>query len=524
MRSEWLLPRLAFLSPVLGCAIFLGSWPAGEAWAQAPVVAYRVLPLDPNKCSDKRSREKSELLAPEKFDAAAVEAYYRECLFARLTQENAVMMNNAREELMNDIEMVERKSRGNAKMLDDYNKLLARLLSDILFTKDNAGNLCHPSARVVAAVAAGRLNRQPATSQSGGLPDPEGAKLLIRIYSPSENDGMVAAALTHFPRHWIWPGMDANMMELARKRFVSNTEAFLGAQKPGQRGTEEDAYLKELMIENLTIIATGEAESAKLAKPLLLSLITPAITGSKAESEWLQESALWSLGQLANPELPPEELRAVQKGTIEFIRSSLKSWKRRCDQTSSSVASGGYPGGRGGPGGPGGPGGGLGGLGGGGSGMGDDGGGGKSGEGGRPGAPGGGGSRPKNPYDEQPTEVKNARRMLQQRLERIHYGLNGYGKAGSGEVTKGLVAWAGEEQKAKWLDLVTQVEALQKSLNEESISSLDTLQTSTRGPIRDLLKACEEIAGADAAAMAEVPAPAEGDSGADPGDSGNSGK
>lgn len=498
-RSRIALAVLLNLSP-LGLATAQDSAapanPPAAADAKAP--AYKVKTLDPALCNEKRRKEKAELLNPEKFDIAALESYYRECLFVRLTQPEALSMNQAREELMLDMETIERKTKGSQEMLGEYNKMLARQLRELI-AKDKDGKSYHPSARVIGAIAAARMNRQPQTPQSGGLPDPEGSRILIGLLVPTENDGMVTTALSHLPRHWIWPGMDERLMESAKTKFISSIQAFNAAQQPGIRGKEEDAFIKELMIENLTLIATGKGESAKLAQPVLLPMITPAILNAKTESEWLVEKALWSFGQLATVELKPEEVKALEKGAVQFIASSLDSWTKRCNQTTVSAPSGymgrsGGPGGAGGPPGMGGPGG-VGGL------VGGD-------EGGATGGPPGytaNAPKPKNPYDEQPKEVRNARRMLQQRLERIHYGLNGFGKKSTALPTKGLTAWADENDKEKLAGLVSRIESLQDLLNSDKLTGLDKIQSMTRRLIYDLQQACTEITGDEAVAVLTPP-------------------
>lgn len=474
---------ISVLSLITFLAITIANLPA---YSQEAESKYRTPALDP--AGDKRKKEKDELLNPEKLDLAAIEAYYKENLLPRLLQANATSMNDARGELFNDIEMMERKSRGNLKILEDYNKMLARILLDVINGKDKDGKSAHPSSRVLAAVIAGRLNRQPASSQSGGLPDPEGTKILLRVFVPTENDGMIASALTQLPRHWVWQGMDAATMELARKKFVSNLEAFLAAQKPAARGEEEEAYLRELMIENLTIIANGESDSAKAAKPVLLSLLKPALQKHKSESEWLVETAVYSFGQIAKPDLPADELVEFETNTIKFLQASLRSWNRRCAQTT-AAASGNYPGGMGGP--PGGAPGGLGPPGGMSGGDEPESGGAPN----RPGAP----SPPKqkNAFDEQPKEVRVARRILHQRLEKIHHGLNGYGKANPKPPTKGLLVSAGEDRQEKLKTVIDAIEAVQKALNDEKVKDLNSLVNSTRLSITELQTACEAIVGSD---------------------------
>jgi hypothetical protein len=265
---------------------------------------------------------------------------------------------------------------------------------------------------------------------------------------------------------------------------------------------EEDAYLRELIIENLTIIANGKGESAKQALPELLAIITPAIKNSKTESEWLIEKSIWSFGQLSSVTLPPEDVVALERGAIQFLSSSLDSWTKRCNQTTAAAANSymgrsGGPGmggpGTGGPPGAGGPGG---------SGL--AGGESESGAGGPPGFSNRD-AKPKNPFDEQPKEVRNARRILQQRLEKIHFGLNGYGKKSTELPTKGLVAWSDDQHKAQIAKILSSIESLQGILNSDKIAGLAQVQSMTRRPIYDLQQACTAITGDESVAVVAPP-------------------
>jgi hypothetical protein len=505
MSSKHPLHPIAKFRSRLTFAILLGTVFAPSALGQeaAPAAAapqYKVKPIDPERCNDKRTNEKKDLLTPEKFDAGALDSYYRECLFVRMTQPDAESMNRARSELMFDIETVEKKLKGSQESISEFNRVVVRNLKELI-AKDQDGKSYHPSARIIAAIAAARLNKQAATPQSGGLADPEGTKILVALLSPTENDGMVATSLSHLPRHWQWPGMDEATLESARVKFVANVQAFLAAQKPTARGPEEDSYLKELMIENLTIIANSKGESAKQALPVLLSLVLPAIKDGKTESEWLVEKSMWSLGQLNLKDQPPEGIAPAEKGAVQFLQASLESWNKRCSQTSSSTA-GGYMGMGGKSGGPGGRGGGppgLGGPGGGGLIGGDDG-------GGPPGAAGAG-AKPKNPFEDQPKEVRNARRILQQRLERIHVGLNGFGKKSSETSTRGLMNLLPETEKGKIQEVLNKIEALQQSLNSDKNTGLSELVTNTRRPIYDLQQALSVIVKDDSSGLLEPPPP-----------------
>lgn len=505
MSSKHPLHPIANFRSRLTFAILLGTVFAPSALGQeaAPAAAppqYKVKPIDPQLCNDKRTKEKGDLLTPEKFDAGMLDSYYRECLFVRLTQLDAESMNRARSELMLDIESAERKLKGSQESLLEFNRVMVRNLKELI-AKDQDGKSYHPSARIIAAIAAARLNKQAATSQSGGLADPEGTKILVALLSPTENDGMVATSLSHLPRHWQWPGMDEATLESARAKFVSNVQAFLAAQKPSARGPEEDSYLKELMVENLTIIANSKGESAKQALPVLLSLVLPAIKDGKTESEWLVEKSMWSLGQLNLKDQPPEGVATAEKGAVQFVQASLESWNKRCNQTTSNGPAGFMGmGGMSGKGGPGGRGGAGPGLAGGSSAGGDDAG------GGPPGA-GGAAVKPKNPFEDQPKEVRNARRILQQRLERIHVGLNGLGKKSNETSTRGLMNLLPETEKGKIQEVLNKIEALQESLNSDKNTGLNELVATTRRPIYDLQQALAAIVKDDAGGLVEPPPP-----------------
>lgn len=471
------------------------------AYGQDAAPSYRSKSIDASLCNDAKTKEKNEKLKAESFDIAGIEAYYQNCVFPRLAQPNAESMNKARLEVNADIEIMERRVKQNPEMLSEYNKMLLRQIKEFL-AKDNEGKTYHPSARVVAAVLAGRINRTPATANSGAQGDPVATKILLDLLDPKEgeNDGMIATSLSYLPRHWIYPGMDANGLERAQTQFITNLQAFLSSQKPAKRGKKEDEYLKELMIENLTLIASGKGEAAKQANTMLAGIVIPVLKDPKKHSEWLGEKAMWSFGQVKLADIKPEDVAAIQNGSLEYVKSSLEGWSKRCDQTQAAtpggfggMAGGGPPGLSGGGGPPGLSGGGA-------AGPGSEG---ESGAGGGPAGPPGFGAtqRPKNAFEDQPKEVRNARRFLQQRLERVHYGLTGTGRKPSGTATpadaKGLMALLDDAGKAKLIDVVKKVEALQEELNKETLTSIDVVRNSTRRPVSDLKLAIAAIIGDD---------------------------
>jgi hypothetical protein len=474
---------------------------------------YRTKDVDAALCNDAKIKEKNEKLKPESFDIAGIEAYYQSCVFAKLAQPSAESMNKARMDILADLDVLERRSKQNPEMLAEYNKMLLRQIKDFL-SKDNEGKQYHPSARVVAAVIAARVNRTPSTTNSGPLADPLATKILLDLLDPkeSENDGMIATALSYLPKHWIYPGMDATGLERAQGQFLTNLQALQANQKPAARGKKEEDYLKELMIENLTIIAGGKGDAAKQANTMLASMVIPVLKDPKKHSEWLAEKAMWSFGQIKFADLKPEDISEIQKGSLEFVKSSLDGWSKRCDQTQAAVPGGfaGMPGAGGPPGAGGGapglPGGGL--------------GGGSEPESGGPGGGLGGGSagppgfpgnnpKPKNPFDDQPKEVKNARRFLQQRLERVHYGLTGTGRKSSAATapteSKGLMPLLDDAGKLKLIDVVKKVESLQDELNKETLTSIDAVKLGTRRPVFDLKQAIAAIIGEDGSKKDSLP-------------------
>lgn len=486
--------------------VLVGQGLVSQSYSQeAPAAAFRTKSIDASVCNDAKTKEKNERLKPEAFDIAAIEAYYKDCLFARLSQPNADQMNKARAEIFADIELIERRAKQNPEMLVEYNKMILRQVKEIL-SKDAEGKGYHPTTRVLGVVVAGRVNRQPASNAGPGLGDPSATKLLLDLLDPKENesDGMVAAALSYLQRHWTSPGLDAAGLERAQAQFLSHLQAHMSKPKPTNRAKKEDEYIKELMIENLTAVATGKGDAAKQAAPMLIALTLPAMKEPKKTSEWLIEKALWSFGQVKHSDLKPEDIQTIQKGALEYTKASLDGWTARCDKTS-AASGGGYMGmGGGGPmGGPGGAGGlGLSG----GPGLGsEDGGGGAGGPpglgGGAGGPPGFGGttSKKSNVFEDQPKEVRNARRILQQRLERIHYGLTGTGRKGASDPAeaKGLTSLADEASKTKLLEVVAKVEVLQDELNKDTLTSLDVVKSSTRRPIFDLKQAIASIIGDD---------------------------
>ena len=123
--SKLLVPGFSLV--LLGQGLVLPSYSQ-----EAPAATYRTKTIDASVCNDAKTKEKNERLKPESFDIAAIEAYYKDCLFARLSQPNADQMNKARAEIFNDIELIERRAKQNPEMLVEYNKMILRQVKEIL--------------------------------------------------------------------------------------------------------------------------------------------------------------------------------------------------------------------------------------------------------------------------------------------------------------------------------------------------------------------------------------------------------
>ncbi len=444
----------------------------------------------------------------EKLDLAPLESFYRDHLIPELTQPSPEGMNSARREMMEDIDAIEKNKELSAK----FNAYFIPLMRDLVF-KDKDGKAFSPQTRINAAILLGRLNSE--STNSGSKPEPKIQTSLKEILDQRDNDGLVSVALSTLVRH-----IKGNVVaEPTRVGFVQILQSLITEPQPLTRNSESHNYLTEQAIDCLTEIAkldpdkgAGKAAATALS-PALVKII------DAQESEWLVESALVSFGNIKSVNLTPEDALTLEKAIAKFAKQSLKDWEKRITRSAGSTG-GGY------------------------SGMGSYGGGGESdmgsgsgyggsmGKGGAPkGGKGGGGSEggsgygdmyggkggasPKktNPFEDQPKEVKNARRIVHQRFERIHLALNGSpndGHARRAATTtqpgaqpsatseeKSLLALisANQKEKDKVVSLLTKIEKFQNDLNGEKIADLNSLKMTVSKSIRGIRNACDLITG-----------------------------
>ena len=439
----------------------------------------------------KKEKDRAKTGKSEKSDFAPIEEFYRDYYIPRLTDSSADAINEARKEILDDIAAVE----SNKDIQAQYNEKLIRQLR-VLAGKDREGKTFSPTTRIVAATILGRLNLLvPKGGSNPPTPDPAVLAALGPMLDTKELDGLASSAMSTLARHLSRGGVNENY----RKAFLPKLQAYLELPIAPNRNEEARDYLVGQAFECVALIAKMEPDKdvSKQAVAMLLPILISTIESDK--SEWLIESALLCFGNLPQTTIAPEDIAKLEKGMAKFIKRSLKDWRGRIDNSASSVATSGYPGG-GGPGGPGGarPGAGSGGGAGSGSGS-DEGAPAGPGGGGYPGAPSGS-TRPTNPFADQPKEVKNARRIAHQRFERIHYALNGaYRKtpvADANAAPKGLLAYAATDEKKTAINLlIEKVEKLQTDLNDDKVKDLPTLLVAVGKSTKELRAAYQPLMG-----------------------------
>ena len=117
--------------------------------------------------------------------------------------------------------------------------------------------------------------------------------------------------------------------------------------------------------------------------------------------------------------------------------------------------------------------------------------------------------RARRPFEDQPKEVKNARRIAHQRFERIHMALNGtplnfaFQKkpipitpiANAVVEEKGLLSFIPAAEKEKVMSLLANVDLFQKELNDEKVADLGSLTLAVSKSVKKLRADCDLILG-----------------------------
>jgi hypothetical protein len=460
---------------VLVAVLLAGSPLPTDPVANAQVAAVEFAKLEP--------KLKARSAKSEKSDLAPIESFYRDFLRPNLTQPSPETINQTRKEFMEDANNVV----ANPSLVRAYNDSVIGLMGELIRPKDKV--VFHPNTRISALVILGNLNSEVSKDGATKKPDAAVQTVLASLIDPTEIDALSCLSMRILSRHLAQKVVAEN----AKKAFVGKLKSFLEAPVPPNRTSEANKYLIGQAIECLTLIAITDTdkEASKLACEFLTPLLVQRFESES--SEWLMETVCLSLGQITPVNLSEEDLVKIEYGLAKYARQSLKDWKKRI--SNSGAAGMGMMGGYG---------------------MGSDGAGsmeGGSGDGfGYPGGMGMKDQPKKNPYDLQPKEVKNARRIAHQRFEAIHLALNGtYRKPVEAKPTdgsplkpapvaevNGLLKLMPESPKKDNIRKLTEkVEAFQTELNDEKVKDLSTLFTAVGKSMKGLREICVEIMGED---------------------------
>ncbi|MBU6172995.1 MAG: hypothetical protein KGQ60_04290 [Planctomycetes bacterium] len=463
----------------------------------------------------------------ESLDMTPYKDYYLGKLFPQMTDPTGNLIVEARREIERHIDgMIKAK---NGAMRDAYNAMMVELLPAWILRQADKPLQYSPATRINAFLLLNRLTDKVVGGRN--IPDPRALKVISKALNATEIDAVQFMALRAVENHMkIKPQSEEAKKndERIRLSLVNSIKGMISAEPPFAptaepsmpRGMEAHHKMMEQVLIALTTIATTsdpKSESCKIANESATELIKTILFDYRY-SEWIKETACWSLGSIQPANLSPEDITKLQNEVGRFAIKFLKEWREKIARSGSfgsGMGMGGYAGGMG-------------------SGMGYPGGSGGDGYGSEGGSAGLGGSNSAgygsegagygmgmgmqtnpNAASRQPPEVKNARRMGHQRLERLHIALDGQAptlpqielrlKALKGPTPvvnpepakppKGLLALVGDADKAKIIDAAEKLEKLQKDVSDEKIVDLNSLSAIMRASLREFRLACVEISG-----------------------------
>ena len=445
-----------------------------------------------DKAKSTKEKEKNAELRGDKAELTAVSEYYAGYVIPKLTEAVPAELNIRRREIETDIEQISKNK--NKAVRDAFNKKIYELFSNV--SKNKAYD---PTTRITSMIVLTQLVREPA-GKNPPVPDPDVLNDLYRVLDPKklsnpnerELDAMLYIAIKSLERYLrAQPANPADGFPDNKQRaFVARIAEHMTMQPPVPRLVEGHQKMMEQALQTMTLFATkSKGETQKIASEAVVKFIVVVFNDDRS-SEWLKEVACACLGQITPSNLTPEEISKLENEIAKFAIKSLKDWRMKIAMSGSLAMSGGM-GGMGSMGGMGGSGDGYG-----SEGMGGEGG--YGGEGGMGGMGGMGGQPRANAT--QPPELRNARRMIHQRLERIHLALNGSPRKYPDSAPqaknppKGLITLVSDDEKPKVQDAIEKLDKLQGDLNGQ-FSDLSGLSAMVRANLRDFRLACVEISG-----------------------------
>lgn len=491
--SHAVLRTIGFVAAV--GVVALVSWCSPPALYAQGAPAKGKFTVEPVKLSDDKARsakekEKTNELRGDKADLTAMTEYYGGYVIPKLTEAVPTEINARRREIESDLELI---SKNKSKAVrDSFNKKTYELFSAV--AKNKAYD---PITRITSMIVLTQLVREPA-GKNPPVPEPDVLNDLYRILDPKklsnpderELDAVLYIAIKSLERYLrAQPTNPADGFPDNKQRaFVARIAEHMTVTPPVPRLLEGHQKMMEQALQTMTMFATkSKGETQKLASGSVLKFIV-AVFNDERSSEWLKEVACACLGQITPSTLTPEETTKLENEISKFAISSLKDWRVKIAMSGSLASAGGM--------GMGGMGGMLGGDGYGSEGMGGEGG--FGGEGGM-GGMGGMGGQPKANVN-LPPEVRNAKRIIHQRLERIHLALNGFPRKYpdsnplAKSPPKGLITLVSDDEKPKVQEAIEKLDKLQVDLSGQ-YADLGSLSNGVRVNLREFRLACVEISG-----------------------------
>lgn len=490
------LTRFALLSCLFQCGVVapLALGQDGRYTTFAPKITE-------NSEKSSAGREKTAEVKSASGSTAAITKFYRDyaiptITLAQPTNQRIFELTSIRRTFEDDLDSL---SRAPKSFRAAYNKVLLTELEKVIKEPN-----CHPSARVICFGMAMQLYTEPASAQGPALPSRSLLPLIAAALRPEEKmDASQLLALDAVERFLLTKSTQADeiLTEAAKAQLCTRIAALLTMEGPPHRVAKTHQYILERALRTLTTMAivgqsnanTAKDASTKNATEAVAKFVKIAIQDSRS-TEWLKEGCCVSIGSLNYPEgtFTPEEALLIQQEVAKFSIKSMKDWLNKVARSGGSGSGmGGYGSGYG-------------------SGMADS----SMMSSSEMSGPGYGmsgfGNSPANQSNvsKQPTEVKNARRMLNQRLERLHLAFYGTPvgddkKVSENPAKRGIASFAPASEKYNLEHTIEKLREVQKSLNEDKILDLSSLTGYTNQPIREFGAACFEISGDRARAMEE---------------------
>ncbi len=474
-----------------GSIVSLGFGPK-MGWAQEADAFQQWPPFE----GDFRREEqaKNNLLRGDSPSPAELSRFYRQVLLPRLTDPNKLdEANEVRDKILIDLTMAGQRSSGTGRPGDPYTAVIQALYPPL---RELAEGQFHPTTRIAAIRLIGNLDRVPATRTTPPEPSFQVADLLRGIaVDAAQEDAIRFAALASLQRQvgygrFFWTGEQlSGMADDLLKLFQSS--------RPAGRPPEVHAWMQRRLIDMLLDCYELGSSGNAIKRGLVLATIgeqtSESVRGYLFERMTRLGPDAYSADQAASM---AAYLAAWTKREIDLWLIDLREANARGGSSFGGFGGGGLGGGGmlGGPGGLG------------------DMGGGDLGMGGLDGFGGGRGrDRDRRPAAKNLTETQDPltrlmRRRLHMVLQTAHVALDQttHAAAQRTDPANGLMRRLAQgERRQAAQEFLQVVQDLQRDLNDEEISDLQSLRRKVFNTIEELQKMLAVFPGAEALNQAD---------------------